>query len=103
MRSPRKVRWRAAIAGNFIGAFEDALVGTMALVPQRVDATGLPFLALGTQAAVMGTAFLTGRESANPEVWKTRVRAEPLGAAELMAQLAQEWRPSTVRITAFTR
>ncbi|NML33371.1 NAD(P)H-dependent flavin oxidoreductase [Paraburkholderia antibiotica] len=75
--------------GTFIGAFEDALVGTLALVPQLVDATGLPVLAaggimdgrgivaalaLGAQAAVMGTAFLTCRESAIPEVWKTRVR-----------------------------
>jgi nitronate monooxygenase len=75
--------------GTFIGAFEDALVGTMTLVPQLVDATGLlvlaaggimdgrgivAVLALGAQAAVMGTAFRTSRESAIPEVWKTRVR-----------------------------
>ena len=76
--------------GTFIGAFEDALIGTMALVPQLVDATGLPVLAaggimdgrgivaalaLGAQAAVMGTAFLTCHESAIPQAWKTRVRA----------------------------
>ncbi|PRY03008.1 nitronate monooxygenase family protein [Paraburkholderia sp. BL25I1N1] len=76
--------------GTFIGAFEDALVGTLALVPQLVDATGLPVLAaggimdgrgivaalaLGAQAAVMGTAFLTCHESAIPQIWKTRVRA----------------------------
>jgi nitronate monooxygenase len=76
--------------GTFIGAFEDALVGTMALVPQLVDATGLPVLAaggimdgrgivaalaLGAQAAVMGTAFLTCHESAIPQAWKTRVRS----------------------------
>lgn len=76
--------------GTFIGAFEDALVGTMALVPQLVDATGLPVLAaggimdgrgivaalaLGAQAAVMGTAFLTCLESAIPQAWKTRVRS----------------------------
>ena len=76
--------------GTFIGAFEDALVGTMALVPQLVDATGLPVLAaggimdgrgivaalaLGAQAAMMGSAFLTCRESAIPQAWKTRVRA----------------------------
>ncbi|NYH18018.1 NAD(P)H-dependent flavin oxidoreductase [Paraburkholderia bryophila] len=75
--------------GTFIGAFEDALVGTLALVPQLVDATGLPVLAaggimdgrgivaalaLGAQAAAMGTAFLTCRESAIPQAWKTRVR-----------------------------
>lgn len=76
--------------GTFIGSFEEALVGTMALVPQLVDATGLPVLAaggimdgrgivaalaLGAQAAVMGTAFLTCQESAIPQVWKTRVRS----------------------------
>ncbi|MGF6550602.1 NAD(P)H-dependent flavin oxidoreductase [Paraburkholderia youngii] len=180
--------------GTFIGAFEGALVGTMALVPQLVDATGLPVLAaggimdgrgivaalaLGAQAAVMGTAFLTTRESAIPEVWKTRVRgtsdtsttvtraitgrhargirnplmqrlresaesiapypvqnaltqelrqhaaraqngdylslwagqgaplgrtrAEAIGAAELMAQLEQEWRAASARIAGFMR
>ncbi|OAJ63987.1 NAD(P)H-dependent flavin oxidoreductase [Paraburkholderia ginsengiterrae] len=75
--------------GTFIGAFEDALVGTMALVPQLVDATGLPViaaggimdgrgivaaLALGAQAVAMGTAFLTSHESGVPKAWKTRVR-----------------------------
>jgi nitronate monooxygenase len=75
--------------GTFIGAFEDALVGTMTLVPQLVDATGLPViaaggimdgrgivaaLALGAQAAALGTAFLTSRESGVPQAWKTRVR-----------------------------
>ncbi|NIF53186.1 MULTISPECIES: nitronate monooxygenase [Burkholderiaceae] len=180
--------------GTFIGAAEDALIGTMALVPQLVDASGLPVLAaggimdgrgivaalaLGAQAAVLGTAFLTSRESAIPAVWKTRVRGmsdtsttvtraitgrhargirnplmqrlseeaqriapypvqnaltqelrqnagraqngdylslwagqgaplgrarpEGLGAAELMAQLEQEWRAATARIAAFER
>lgn len=76
--------------GTFIGSFEDALVGTMALVPQLVDATGLPVLAaggimdgrgivaalaLGAQGVQMGTAFLTCVESAIPADWKARVRA----------------------------
>ena len=75
--------------GTFIGAPEEALIGTMALVPQLVDATGLPViaaggimdgrgvaaaLALGAQAAQVGTAFLTCAESAVPDAWKTRVR-----------------------------
>lgn len=180
--------------GTFIGACEDALIGTMALVPQLVDATGLPVLAaggimdgrgivaalaLGAQAAVMGTAFLSCHESAIPQAWKTRVRAmsdtstsvtraitgrhargirnplmrrlsatmdkiapypvqnaltqelrqsagraqngdylslwsgqgaplgrarrEDLGAAELMAQLEQEWRAATARIATLER
>ncbi|SDF83602.1 NAD(P)H-dependent flavin oxidoreductase [Paraburkholderia phenazinium] len=78
--------------GTFIGRFEDALVGTMALVPQLVDATGLPVLAaggimdgrgivaalaLGAQAAQMGTAFLTCAESTIPADWKARVRSAP--------------------------
>jgi hypothetical protein len=76
--------------GTFIGSFEDALVGTMALVPQLVDATGLPVLAaggvmdgrgivaalaLGAQGVQMGTAFLTCAESAIPADWKARVHA----------------------------
>lgn len=76
--------------GTFIGAFEDALIGTLALVPQLADATGLPVLAaggimdgrgiaaalaLGAQAAAMGTAFLTCAESGVPPIWKSRVRA----------------------------
>lgn len=76
--------------GTFIGAAEHALVGTMALVPQVADATGLPVLAsggimdgrgiaaalaLGAQAAQLGTAFLTCAESAVAEDWKARLRA----------------------------
>lgn len=59
--------------GTFLHAFDEALVGTMALVPQIVDAVELPViaaggmmdgrgvaaaLALGAQAAQLGTAFL---------------------------------------------
>ncbi|MDY7807331.1 nitronate monooxygenase [Burkholderia stagnalis] len=76
--------------GTFIGAAADALIGTMALVPQLVDATGLPVLAaggimdgrgiaaaraLGAQAAQLGTAFLTCAESAIAPDWKARLRA----------------------------
>lgn len=75
--------------GTFIGAFEDALVGTAALVPQLVDALGeMPVLAaggimdgrgiaaalaLGAQAAQVGTAFLTCAESSAPPAWKARL------------------------------
>lgn len=59
--------------GTFLGAFEDALVGTFALVPQVVRATKRPViaaggimdgagiraaLALGASAVQLGTAFL---------------------------------------------
>ncbi|AOK28419.1 MULTISPECIES: NAD(P)H-dependent flavin oxidoreductase [Burkholderia] len=74
--------------GTFIGAADDALIGTIALVPQLVDATGLPVLAaggimdgrgmaaalaLGAQAAQLGTAFITCAQSATPEAWKARI------------------------------
>ncbi len=64
--------------GTFAGAAERALVGTMALVPQVVDAVKLPVVAsggimdgrgvvaafaLGASAVQLGTAFLTATES----------------------------------------
>ncbi|CAG9193321.1 NAD(P)H-dependent flavin oxidoreductase [Burkholderia vietnamiensis] len=80
----------AANACQADAAPDDALIGTFALVPQLVDATGLPVLAaggimdgrgiaaalaLGAQAAQLGTAFLTCTESAIAPDWKARVRA----------------------------
>ncbi|KML54682.1 nitronate monooxygenase [Burkholderia cepacia] len=76
--------------GTFIGSVDDALIGTIALVPQLVDATGLPVLAaggimdgrgiaaalaLGAQGAQLGTAFLTCTESAIAADWKARLLA----------------------------
>ncbi|MBB2927208.1 NAD(P)H-dependent flavin oxidoreductase [Paraburkholderia silvatlantica] len=85
--------------GTFIGEAPHALIGTMALVPQLVDAvsavdargaSGLPVLAaggimdgrgivaalaLGAQGVQMGTAFLGCEESAIPADWKARLRA----------------------------
>lgn len=64
--------------GTFAGPVEASLVGTMALVPQVVDAVGVPVvasggimdgrgiaaaLALGASAVQMGTAFLTCDEA----------------------------------------
>ncbi|EQB37631.1 MULTISPECIES: NAD(P)H-dependent flavin oxidoreductase [Virgibacillus] len=64
--------------GTFLGEFEDAMIGTMALVPQAVDQVSIPVIAaggimdgrgilaaltLGAQAVQMGTAFLTCLES----------------------------------------
>jgi nitronate monooxygenase len=79
--------------GTFLGDFRDALIGTMALVPQIVDALSIPVIAaggimdgrglaaalvLGAEAAQMGTAFLACEESgAHPEFKKA-----VLGAAE---------------------
>jgi len=64
--------------GTFLAPVEESLVGTLALVPQVVDATGLPVfaaggigdgrgvaaaLALGATAAAVGTSFLLAAES----------------------------------------
>ena len=64
---------------SFLRASEDSLMGTMALVPQLVDAVDVPVIAaggigdarglaaslvLGASGAMLGTAFLATRESA---------------------------------------
>src|SRR5262245_9405908 len=74
--------------GTFAGDFEASLVGTIALVPQVVDAVRLPViasggimdgrgiaaaLALGASAAQMGTAFLTCYEAGVPEAYKEAI------------------------------
>jgi nitronate monooxygenase len=77
--------------GTFLGNFEDALIGTMALVPQMVDALSVPVVAsggimdgrglaaalvLGAEAAQMGTAFLACEESgAHPEFKRAVLKA----------------------------
>lgn len=74
--------------GTFAGAFEAGLVGTMALVPQVVDAVRVPViasggimdgrgiaaaLALGASAVQMGTAFLTCHEAGIPDAYKEAI------------------------------
>jgi nitronate monooxygenase len=74
--------------GTFAFDFGAAMVGTMALVPQVVDAVGVPViasggimdgrgivaaLALGASAVQMGTAFLTCDEAGIPEVHKEAI------------------------------
>ncbi|HJQ55702.1 MAG TPA: nitronate monooxygenase [Vineibacter sp.] len=76
--------------GSFAGAFESSLVGTMALVPQIVDAVRLPVvasggimdgrgivasLALGAAAVQMGTAFLACDEAGVPDAYKRALLA----------------------------
>ena len=71
--------------GTFAGSFEASLIGTMALVPQVVDAVSIPVvasggimdgrgiaaaLALGAQAVQMGTAFLTCAEAGPSDCYK---------------------------------
>ncbi|MGH7404467.1 MAG: NAD(P)H-dependent flavin oxidoreductase [Candidatus Methylomirabilales bacterium] len=76
--------------GTFAADFDAAMVGTMALVPQVVDAVTVPViasggimdgrgiaaaLALGASAVQMGTAFLTCDEAGIPEVYKQAILA----------------------------
>jgi nitronate monooxygenase len=75
---------------TFAGPFEPGMVGTMALVPQVVDAVRVPViasggimdgrgvaaaLALGAGAVQMGTAFLTCDEAGTPEAYKRAILA----------------------------
>ncbi|WNG31224.1 nitronate monooxygenase [Cystobacter fuscus] len=75
--------------GTFAGPVEKALVGTMALVPQMVDAVGLPVIAsgglmdgrgiraarvLGAAGVQLGTAFLTCPESGIAPAYKAALR-----------------------------
>ena len=74
--------------GTFLGDIRDALIGTMALVPQMVDTLSVPVLAsggimdgrglaaalvLGAEAAQMGTAFLASEESGAHSEFKRAV------------------------------
>ncbi len=73
---------------TFQGDFQSSLVGTMALVPQIVDAVKVPVvasggimdgrgiaaaLALGADAVQMGTAFLTCEEAGIPPAYKEAI------------------------------
>jgi nitronate monooxygenase len=74
--------------GSFAQPFEAAMIGTMALVPQMVDAVRVPVvasggimdgrgiaaaLALGASAVQMGTAFLTCEEAGISEAYKEEI------------------------------
>src|SRR5690625_319748 len=74
--------------GTFMGSFEDAMIGTMAFVPQTVDHVNIPVIAaggimdgrgvlsamiLGAEAVQMGTAFVTSLESGAKEQHKEAV------------------------------
>jgi nitronate monooxygenase len=76
--------------GTFAGSFESGMVGTMALVPQVVDAVRVPVVAsggimdgrgiaaalmLGAGAVQMGTAFLTCEEAGIPQAYKDAILA----------------------------
>ncbi|MDQ2858751.1 MAG: nitronate monooxygenase [Candidatus Eremiobacteraeota bacterium] len=77
--------------GTFLADVEESLIGTLALVPQVVDATGLPViaaggigdgrgvaavLALGAVAAALGTSFLLADESGIAGAYRDVLRSE---------------------------
>lgn len=85
---------------------EDAGVGTMALVPQVVDAVRVPVvaaggiadgrglvaaLALGAQGVLMGTRFVATRESAAVEFWKKRLLESDGGDTVLTEAFTGLW------------
>jgi nitronate monooxygenase len=77
--------------GTFLAPVDESLVGTLALVPQVADATGLPVfaaggigdgrgvaavLALGATAAALGTAFLLADESGVAQAYRDVLASE---------------------------
>jgi nitronate monooxygenase len=76
--------------GTFPGSFEGGMVGTMALVPQVVDAVRIPVLAsggimdgrgiaaarmLGASGVAMGTAFMAADEAGTSAPYRARLAA----------------------------
>lgn len=74
--------------GTFLGDLGAGVVGTMALVPQVLDAVSVPVLAsggimdgrgiaaalaLGAEAVQLGTAFLTCAEAGIPQAYKSAI------------------------------
>ncbi|MBO6703006.1 MAG: nitronate monooxygenase [Pseudomonadales bacterium] len=75
--------------GTFLGDYRQALIGTLALVPQIVDAVKIPVIAaggimdargivacrsLGAAAVQMGTAFLGCPETRIPPLWLSELK-----------------------------
>jgi nitronate monooxygenase len=84
--------------GTFLGDFADAQIGTLALVPEVVDAVSVPViasggimdgrgiaasLALGARAVQLGTAFLTCTEAGVAEVYKDAIVHSPETATRI--------------------
>ncbi|MGO4110861.1 NAD(P)H-dependent flavin oxidoreductase [Paenibacillus sp. YAF4_2] len=84
--------------GAFLGNANDALIGTMALLPQLVDHVAVPViaaggimdgrglvasLALGASAVQMGTAFLVCPESGAHVVYKGKVMTSSEDSTEI--------------------
>lgn len=78
--------------GSFASPIEDAMIGTMALVPQVADAVDVPVIAsggimdgrgivaamaLGASAVQMGTAFLACEEASVPDAYRSALPSTP--------------------------
>jgi nitronate monooxygenase len=100
--------------GTFAASFSSGMVGTISLVPQVVDAVGVPViasggimdgrgiaaaLALGASAVQMGTAFLSCKESGIPAAYKEAI----LGAHEDQTRITRAFsgRPARGILTRF--
>jgi nitronate monooxygenase len=102
--------------GTFLGAFEEGMVGTLALVPQVVDAVRIPVVAaggimdgrgwiaadaLGASGVQLGTAFIGANESGAPEAFKQALlQATDDGTA---VSRAFSGRPARGLVTPFLR
>lgn len=84
--------------GSFLDAFENSMVGTMALVPAMVDRVKVPVIAaggimdgrgiaaalmLGAAGVQLGTAFLPCPECGASEAWKSALLAQNADATEV--------------------
>jgi nitronate monooxygenase len=101
--------------GTFLAPLEGGMVGTMALVPQVVDAVRLPVLAsggimdgrgiaaarmLGAAGVQMGTAFLAADEAGTSAPYRARLAAAHEDATDITR--AYSGRPARGIRTAFT-
>ncbi len=95
--------------GTFLGDFDDALIGAMALVPAVADAVNVPViaaggiadrrgvraaLALGADAVSVGTAFLTTDESPICDAYRAALLAQPREARPTRITRAYSGRPA---------
>jgi len=102
--------------GTFLVPFEDALIGTMALVPQVVDAVRVPVLAsgaimdgrgiaaalaLGAAGVQLGTAFLVSDESGAPRAHRAELARA--GAHQTRVTRVFSGRPARGIVNTFMR
>ncbi len=92
--------------GSFLGPLDAGLIGTLALVPQVVDAVGLPVAAaggiadargvaavqaLGASAAAVGSAFLLADECPISPAWRAALEAGAAHETVLTAAFSGRW------------